>query len=269
MKKTVISVVMVSLILLLTACNMPNTGKDTSNGESFSAQTTVNATSNVISSGGESLDAIVLPNDPTPKANEIIKKNSGKNFETDVKTAYSEKELVDYLYYCGSDNMNTMLNLLNEKFSIEFVRTFDDSLMYCAYKLEEGGRLFVFFHGISPKFADYVFVVKDVLHRKDFNSIKFGSTMADVENIDAGTKLVNSINTFYLDEANYSLHMVKEGFLKISYEITDDAIRGNTPFGDCKVLSAEFIENGGAIEVFDNWKGTVEYKYRFLAEDYA
>ncbi|MDR1564569.1 MAG: hypothetical protein LBS74_06395, partial [Oscillospiraceae bacterium] len=124
------------------------------------------------------------------------------------------------------------------------LRTFDNSMSYCVYKLNDGGACYVFFHGEPTfAFADYLFIVKKPLKKSDFLDLKVGDTISKVETIDEGMQAINSIQTDYLFPTKTSLHMVKDGFVKITYTSKTDNI------DDFKVKSIEFIENGSEINM--------------------
>ncbi|MEG0570123.1 MAG: hypothetical protein RR497_00580 [Oscillospiraceae bacterium] len=182
----------------------------------------------------------------------ILERSSRKSYKRLIKKSYHQKELISNLSYFGADNFNTMLDEINEKYPVECIRTFDDSLTYCIYKLKEGGLLYVFFHSDILKFADYVFVVKDTLYKKDFDKLRSGDSISEVESIDKGTKLINSIYTEYLNNKT-TFHMVKDGFMKIEYTSQSRDI------STYKVKSVEFVPNGGKL---------TQYSYYLLPEDY-
>jgi hypothetical protein len=207
---------------------------------------------------------------------EIMRRQSDAKADKLIKSAYSLKDLLDKLYFnAETDNVNTMLNNYNEKVPVECLRTFKDgSLPYCIYKIKEGGYLYIFFHGTSLKFANLGFVVKKPLSKTDFSRIKNGDALEKVEDLDEGIKSLFTGSDFFNDCLNRgteykSYHMVKEGFVIVSY--VSDVKEKTTDYHDkhYKVTDVKFIENGGTINlVADHWEGARDYKYTLLDGDY-
>lgn len=200
---------------------------------------------------------------------EILNKSSKKNLETLITHSYPQKSIIETVNFLCSDNMSTLLNTLNEKYPVECLRTFQNSLDYVIYRLDEGGYLYVFFHGTSLKFADCIFVVKKPLQKEDFSEIKEGSTLADVENIDPGVKLIHSISSYYLVEP-MTYHMVQEGFVRIEYQSAP--YHSTTAEYDvtAKVKSVRFIAPGEVLTTprEDFYPSKTAYRYYLLPQDY-
>lgn len=232
-----------------------------------------------IKNGENTMNSFTLMNDQVKKTKEILKKSSKEKLNNLIKNTYSQKDLLSKISFGGTDNTNTMLDWLDEEFPIECIRTFDDdSLVYVVYKLTEGGFLFIFLHDYdanSTKYANYGFIVKEPLTKHDFDSIKSGSTLIDVEKIDVSPKLFNQINNIRgLLPFGETYHMVKEGFIKIKYEIAEGLdMSANYNSNDFIVRSVEFVPNGSNLikaqdELFYGSPPSQYFKYTFLPEDY-
>ncbi len=208
----------------------------------------------------------ISENPLTTATQAVLDKSSKKAYKYLITKSYETNQLISYICYRYSGNFDTMLHHLDEKFPVQCIRKFDDSLTYCVYKLEEGGLLFIYFHGNDDiAFANYAFVRKKVLYKKDFEKLNIGDSALDVEAIDSDAMLItHSIRTLLSDKI--SLHMVKEGFVKITYttKSTDYNIE------NYKISNIEFIKNGGEITMSDKVSGKdATYKYYFLPDDYT
>ncbi len=209
----------------------------------------------------------------------ILERADTKRYLPFLKKGYSQTDLLKSLNFGMSDNMNTDLYYIDEKYTVKYLRSFGDSLPYCIYKLKEGGKLFVFFH--SGLKADNVFIVKNKLSQSNFKELKAGDSITEVEKIDEGIGVLNSnTNEIILGIRDKTYHMVKEGFVIIRY---DNYL--NTPKNNLRIKSIKFIPNGGRLEAvntecfehyFDYPNDSDEYsppnpegyKYYFLPEDY-
>ena len=213
--------------------------------------------------------------------NAILEKASDKNHFLLFDKSYSQYDLLNDLFYGINVNINKLMIKLNEQFPIQCLRTFDETLPYCVYKLKEGGKLFVFFDGIGVYDASNVFVIKDKLSKADFEKLTVENTLADVENIDKGVTVVNStMNKHLLSITNKTYYMVEEGFFLIKYNDFLDKESKKT-----KIESIKFIPNGDRLEPFDvemynfyyanqEFGDGIEtpspdgFKYYFLPKDY-
>lgn len=164
---------------------------------------------------------------------------------------YSAQELLNYIDYYAGVNIITPMAELDKKFPIQQLYTPENASPFCIYHLDTGEKMFVFFDGnmffINPVIA--VFIVKDTLDSKNFNTLEAGMTLADVETIDSGTKLMDTVKNHPLGRGN-TLHMTKDGFVKITYTVGNFK---NAPIPEdpeeFKIEKVEFIPNGGDIEI--------------------
>lgn len=150
---------------------------------------------------------------------EILDKTSYLSSIDDIKNIYIAEEIIDFIDYCSGPNMVTFLHSLNERFPIEYLVIPSRSAPYCVYKVEGDDKLYVFFNEDEESLRDvtYFFLVKEKLTQESFFEISRGSTLADVEAIDAGTRIINTINANSLSQG-FTLHIVEGGFIKITYE---------------------------------------------------
>ena len=160
---------------------------------------------------------------------------------TEVKqsnvTSYSANELLNFIDYYASVNLVTPICDLHKRFPIEHIF--------------EPEKMFVFFDdgSCAARPVSAVFIVKDDLTFESFKSLEEGMTLADVEAIDSGTKLMDTVKNHPLGRGN-TLHMTKDGFVKITYTVGNFK---NAPIPEdseeFKIEKVEFIPNGGDIEI--------------------
>ncbi len=205
----------------------------------------------------------------------ILETSSTKKAAELLKTAYSQQELLDSARFTHSQNTTPMMIELNAKLPMECVRTFDNSYSYCVYRVKGGGRIFVFFVDLAADqpeqepycYVDRVFFVKKPLEKAAFDTLSSENTLNDVLKIDKGLKAMleqqgfgfGGWSTLGYDVATY--HMVKEGFIKITYSYTPPSIswvewhttKSNEEKEDfykneLKIKNVTFTENGGLFE---------------------
>lgn len=266
--------IVLAFFVLLAGCTN-ETKKTMSGSETMKSQET----------GQESLTDTSSYDENDPKLNiikEIYQKSSSDSLDKLIKNSYPQKELLNAIDFGGTDNTNTHLDRLHEKFPVEALRTFDDgSLIYCVYKLKEGGFLYVFFHNYGDsddekalRFANHVFIVKDSLTKNSFDSIKPGKSLADIEKIDTGREFFNELNIWGLLPFGESYHMVKGGFMRVKYNFPDDI--GTWEKYDPNnfiVKSIEYVPSGSNLikaqdELFYGQPPFEYFKYTVLPQDY-
>lgn len=187
--------------------------------------------------------------------------------------AYSADQILSFLDYCGS-NSNILMYDLNFEYPIQYLAIPNNACPYCIYHLDTGEDLYVLFTENKVKEVAYCFIVNDKVHvKEDFDELKTGMSLADVETIDSGTKTLNSINACAL-RLSFTLHMVKGGFIKITYtggeleyDESRDAITVKNE-DDYKINKIEFIPNGERI--IDDYDGIIlDSRFAILEEDYS
>ena len=175
-----------------------------------------------------------------------------------ITVSYPQQELLSNL---RSGFGGTLLRSLDTSFPIEVLRTFDGvPLPYVVYRLEEGGYAFLFFHEEHYR-LDYVFVIKEPLTRECFDGIKRGSRFADVEAVDPGFRVLNSITDYAAlggrwSQERASTHMVREGFVQIQYGHVYGHVYEHTGrdinTDELRVTSVRFIPNGEHLRFFEH-----------------
>ena len=170
-----------------------------------------------------------------------------------ITVSYPQQELLSSLRFMDSPN-NISLRSLDAIFPVEVMRALVTAPSYVVYRLEEGGYAFLFFHEEHYR-LDYVFVIKEPLTRECFEGIERGSSFADVEAIDPGFRVLNSITDYTSlgrwSREQTSTHMVREGFIRIHYgPVREDTGRDiNTE--ELRVTSIRFIPNGTHLRFFE------------------
>lgn len=186
-----------------------------------------------------------------------------------IKNTYSADELINYICYDEGPNFVTFMYDLNEKYPMEHMVTPDKSSPYCIYNLNNGYKLFVFFDDdedfLRP--VTSIFAVKDLLTMSDFDSLECGMSLNDVESVDAGIKLINSIKAPFLSESQ-TLHITSDGFVKITYSGGEFDYSTLKPKKneDYIISSIEFIPNGSNFN-FSSCGLDIECIFTLLEED--
>ena len=213
------------------------------------------------------------------KTEEILQRSSTKSMKELITAAYPQDELVGDVAFGGAENFRTMLDWLDEQYPMECIRTLENSsLTYCVYRLREGGYFYIFFYGDSLKFTHCAFVAKESLVKSDFIGIRPGNTLLDVERVDSGAELYNLLHWNICGQAPYlqTFHLVKEGFIRISYRNENRGADGTRNIerhdpANLIVNSIKFIPNGEVLEgrnsYFDMEHGDL-YPCALLPQDY-
>jgi hypothetical protein len=184
-------------------------------------------------------------NDQSKKTADILGINSKESYDELIKNDYPA-EMIKDIVFAETNNFNTTMDWLNEKYPIECVRTPKNAMAYIIYRLKTGEQVVVFFHGDTLKFASWCFVIDKALSKSAFASIKEGDSLDKVETLDAGFKLYNEVKTGNLHWKNVgaSLHIVSDGFIKIEYQGISN---GDFDRATIKVKSIAFYPNGSEI----------------------
>ena len=126
---------------------------------------------------------------------------------------------------------------------LTFMRQVDDSHYYVVFNAEGGGRLFLFYtprqlkmEGLENVLRDYMrLYVYKTLSYSDFDGITAGDSIDEVIAVDKTAQLAK--NEYDIADAyKYSMHLLKDGLLIITYDKTD----GNIVVKD-KIFSEDFI----------------------------
>ncbi len=184
---------------------------------------------------------------------EILAMKLNHTAPDNLRTVYSAPEILSRLYYCLGPNDVTFLCQLDEKYPIEYLAGADYRSPYCIYRID-GGSLVLYFNEnpYSLMNVTYAFVVYDLLKQEDFAGLKPGMTLADVERIDAGEKLIHTYNYCSVSR-NMTLHMVEGGFMKITYTGGEQQYWTERKIGSDEIViqSIGFIPNGGNVGDID------------------
>ncbi len=184
-------------------------------------------------------------------ASELIDMLKTTEAKQGTVTSYSANELLEFIDYYASVNLVTPICDLYKRFPIEHIFEPEKAVPYCIYQLDTDEKMFVFFDdgSCAARPVTAVFIVNESLNFDSFKSLEAGMTLADVEVIDSGTKLMDTVKNHPLGRGN-TLHMTKDGFVKITYTVGNFK---NAPIPEdpeeFKIEKVEFIPNGGDIEI--------------------
>lgn len=202
-------------------------------------------------------------------SNEFLEQFNDNPNTDKPNTAYSADELINYICYDEGPNFVTFMYDLNEKYPMEHMTKPDNASPYCIYNLNNGYKLFVFFDDdedfLRP--VTSIFAVKDLLTMSDFDSLECGMSLNDVESVDSGIKLINSIKAPFLSE-NQTLHITSDGFVKITYSGGEFDYSTLKPKKneDYIISSIEFTPNGSNFN-FSSCGLDIECIFTLLEED--
>lgn len=112
------------------------------------------------------------------------------------------------------------------------LRIREDNSSYAVYDTETGCRFYLFFDTVEPYPVGFPIMIKDMLCRMCFASIKIGDPIENVEVIDdvtthykADFQNIDPEGAKLNTEAGYplaSIHYLKDGILKINYTMQED-----------------------------------------------
>lgn len=194
----------------------------------------------------------------------------------EIQNIYHGEEIIGEIQCWRSFNFLTFLYQMEESYPIEYLVTPENGAPYCVYWLDNGSKMFVFFNEEDDGLSEvvYFFVVDKILEREDFSALKQGMTLADVESIDSGTKYIDTIKVSSLLK-QFTLHMVKDGFIKITYEGGEFSPNSNFKLivedpNEFVITDITFIPNGGAITLPDPYERypSVDMHFSVLDSDY-
>jgi len=157
----------------------------------------------------------------------------------DSAVTYSAKELLEYIDYYGSLNFATPVDYLSEKYPIEKMAAPENMSPYCIYNLDDGKKMYVFFD-YNTHLVTSLFIVDEPVSSDAFKSLKKGMTLSDVENIDPGTKILDTYGNNPL-AFSQTLHMTSDGFVKITYMV------GDSPYGS--MVETRYFKEGSSAAV--------------------
>ena len=122
----------------------------------------------------------------------------------------------------------------DKDFTIECIRKNDADYLYSVHKVKQGGLLYLFY-GTSEDYIQYswhyYYVVKPV-SKAEFNTIKIGSAIEEVEAIDPATTILKQHIIDYIEKnPTYDLrngigtnHYLTDGSYTINYKMEDEKL---------------------------------------------
>ncbi len=209
------------------------------------------------------------------QSDQIVGLHSTEKVAQLITKSVLQEEMMKFVYFGGSDNFNIMLNHYDTKFSVECIRMFEDDNFapYCIFRLEEGGYLYVFFHGGDLWFTDYAFFVKEPLTYKDFDKVQTGSKLEIVEQIDEGFSSYLRTNSVPFGGLAKSVHLVEDGFVVLDYKLTEGewssiSFESTEWLKNVVVKSKKFIPNGQVVLDYSKQLGHKKVRsYKLLEQD--
>ena len=190
------------------------------------------------------------------KYEEFIGTISSEPFESLVTKIVSDDILTNYLgYHMIPILSNTVTPLeINEIYGIELIRDMGNGKMYAVQKLESGAYFYTFYKDTA---LNCTALISKSLTKGDFETVKIGSLISDVENIEPATVywkniITSRINSEFNGDFTQTV-LLKDALLLISYE------RQNNDYYVSDMI------------YYDDFKETREYgayDYTILPEDY-
>lgn len=188
-------------------------------------------------------------NNPWPDFDEVLNQNGVKVNEKEemIIPVYYETDLLfetEGMYYLNRDaafysGLNSRPNDASEilaAYPTDALRVRADQSSYAVYETDKGSRFYLFFDtDKGATTVGYPIVINKLLSYTDFNDINVGDTIDDVAVVDDVTELYK--RTFFdvwqldykgaksLSELGHpcvTLHYLKDGILKIEYEMQED-----------------------------------------------
>lgn len=191
----------------------------------------------------------------TPAYNDLITKTYD---ESDIVARYILPE------YWGiwADGLSERVsyNRINSLYPVECIRKCGDHV-YAIYKTKQGGLLYIFFdEGMDVKHCAYS---TKKLSYSDFESVKAGQSVADIEKIDSN---VTTLKKYWEQQLEYAAttHILTDGVLRIFYHKSPQT-------GEFTVwktaYSKDFIFSYDT--VFEDETSDSKLDYRILPSDYV
>lgn len=235
--------------------------------------------------GNETLKSLIahIDWDSVPESEREILSKVNNNDSTDhlitqtYDLSYIIKNNGSYFSSKGHSGHTPFFSTISECYDIECLRYIGEDKTYIVLNVTEGGRYFLFFTGFM---LDYTVYVKEPLNAEDFDTLKPGSKLSEVMDLDPSlsvgaqnggqeeTLLTNS-PSIPTDDL-YSIHLFPDRLLKITYEKSDDSIRDST----IKQIEwlPDFVLHVYVTTVKDGKEygiiGNGDYEYRILPQDY-
>lgn len=224
MKKSFILICFILTLCLLSACGQ-NKGNQSDGSNVQSSNTSKQNISNGDKAEMTNIDKQVLE-EYISKTNSILQKRDNKeNYLTKITKTYSEKDFFDngliYQFYNPLVSFQHYLYTVEELFPAECVRKISETMVCNIYKTQENGLVYLFFQKEYESWVLHHSVyVKKGLSLSDFSSIKTGDSLESVGKIDPVALSVQKYSEYTL----FTLHLLKDGIVKIDYEKNNDGV---------------------------------------------
>ena len=143
----------------------------------------------------------------------------------------------DFCYWNNQNAHMTYTGRILTAYPDPAIREREDGTLYFVYDTDTGYRLFLFFTKDNDLQDPIGFpvVIKEMLSHKDFDALKIGDTIGDVAELDPVAEVYRKkiIDVWDLQPKGAaaqagrgypctSIHYLKDGILKIEYEMTED-----------------------------------------------
>jgi hypothetical protein len=261
--KKIFSFVLIILLIVLTGCTDKNSIVSSSKITFESSRKTESSVSgNNSMSPAEQEDL----NKHNERINNILllanNKKDYKEFVTKKIDLYSIEE--KYFYYMYGSHISsleprTLINFNND-LNIECLRRSSDSTAYSIHETISGGVYYAFFRGVRKMhnglYKDWVLNCSiyscKKLYYKDFESVKKGTTMNEIESVDPSIKIYIHSNKKRIED---SKHLLVDGLLLIFYDFKDGKYIVSS-----KMFFNDFRIPGGSDGDF--------YDYKIFEQDY-
>lgn len=287
MKIYKIGALIISASLILGGCN---SGGDTVTSElNKTEDSSMIAVANASNPSTSSADSTADPDnrqsipgsDPEFNPEPFIK--TDENALHTISQTYAEadivKQYIDISYASPLQSFAIFLNQVHAQYPIQYLRRTDDKHVYAVYKTNEGGYLYMFFGNFKDEYTwgeddsniglYYLLkaiYMKEALQYTDFQSVKIGQPISEVEKIDSVVEALKQIKTVRTEEGKQSLstwHLLRDGVLFICYEAEPDkelCVTDIQYYPDFKQVFDETLPDFGVY--------SMTHDYSILPEDY-
>lgn len=212
MKKVILTTFLLCIVLSFLSCSkMNDNSSQESNEDRFSDGESMST---------EEKQMIENMNSQTEAA---LNKETDDNYKNKITASYSEKDFfgsVLYQFYSPLASFHYYLYSVEDLFPAECIRRTSDNTLYSMYRTTEGGLVYLYFEKIYSQWVLHHSVyVKKSLEQSDFQDLRLGDTIEDVEKIDPVAGVVKKYTTF-----PWTVHLLRDGIIKITYTINDNGI---------------------------------------------
>ncbi len=192
----------------------------------------------------------------------ILNRNSTDSYKSLLTHTYSEeqvflKPLTGLRFYNPTYGYQQWMYILEEEMPVELLRRTSEETAYTIYQTSEGGLFYAFF---IDEYGYWIYshgaYMKKALTKSDFDSVKEGTSAAEVQKVDPVTDVY--ISCFEDNEEPVSYHLLKDGILCIRYTRSES---------DLTVQGMEFSKNFALVSHMQT-EPPLTYDFRILPQDY-